>query len=773
MILQQTINIIDDFRPISGDTKLRSCIGDTFSVSKTLSFEELYLPTADVNFIYEPTPFESGTTLNSGLIICDDDQIFKNLLKGDTLGFYDGGFHSTHLITEKISNSQIRIASVVLTFGTGWYFYNATPIGAVGYKYSLNNGSNYTSLIDLKNNYRKCKNNNVWTNELDVSNKYGQIIFTGPSIADEVQYLAVVNTHVISPLFLSSQYVSLINGDKPPYFLGKECIKYTYEIEFFRNITDSIPIDSKKFTIDSSTGWFGEKFNGGITNYSLSNINIPASGRLQLDTPTTFTFDVDNTTDNPFTALSKLTFCICYLPETEDLYLNTKSLVENFIFEKANGGDLIDTYSHVRISASKLRCTVTIDPSTAAKLKLNEGSFKRYMMWCIVEDETRAINDRDKTALLIQVNEFEEHLTSTNLISFNTRIARHYEDLPADGDSAIIEAFTADDLVCKMNFNIDFTGKTTSGILINAIKPKIVLRKTGQAEIILEDNSFNTASFPVVGLAQIIDIEQAKPYKIADSLRKLIKIKREYALDTGNIVNWSLNYPIFLRWETWRQLLTSTIPSDLFDPALPNNGINHLWERLENIAGYDVYFEVEFQLVENGVNYSQIGYSNKILIYDFEEGTDFDTTEIKAYDSSNNLLVNGADSLLLGYEDVTIEASFNLIAGIGSATTSDFEIVLLIEIFQGGVTDVRQCSSVYDTDSSSFFKSIRVIKSIVGNKLVGTAVLDHTKLPKVDKFTIYARCYDISLSTSPFGKEFMNGDGFEFMNGSQYKFMDQ
>jgi len=772
VILQKDINIVDDFRPITGDTKFRSCIGDTVQVVHEFSFEELYLPTADVNFVYEPTPFQSGTTLNSGLIICDDDQIFKNLLKGDTLGFYNGGAHSTHLITEKISNSQIRIASVVLTFGTGWYFYNATPITAVGYKYTLNNNSTFTSLVDSKDNYRKCKNGTD-VNDLDISNKYGRIQVQSINVVDAVQTIFLNNTHLISPLFLSSQYTSLINGDKPAYYTGKECIKYSFQIEFYRNITDSLPIDSKTFTVDSSTGWFGEKFNGGITNYSLSNINIPASGRLQLDTPTTFTFDVDNTTDNPFTALSKLTFCICYLPEIADLYLNTKSLVENFIFEKANGGDLIDTYSHVRISASKLRCTVTIDPSTAAKLKLSEGSFKRYMMWCIVEDETRAITDRDKTALLIQVNEFEQHLTSTNLISFNTRIARHYEDLPADGDSDIIEAFTADDLVCKMDFNIDFTGKTTSGILINAIKPKIVLRKTGQAEIILEDNSFNTASFPVVGLAQIIDIEQAKPYKIADSLRKLIKIKREYALDTGNIVNWSLNYPIFLRWETWRQLLTSTIPSDLFDPSLPNNGINHLWERLENIAGYDVYFEVEFQLVENGVNYSQIGYSNKILIHDFEEGTDFDTNEIKAYDSSNNLLVNGADSLLLGYEDVTIEASFNLIAGIGSATTSDFEIVLLIEIFQGGVTDVRQCSSVYDTDSSSFFKSIRVIKSIDGDKLVGTAVLDHTKLPKVDKFTIYARCYDITLSTSPFGKEFMNGDEFEFMNGSQYQFMDQ
>jgi len=773
VILQKTINIIDDFRTVSGDTKLRSCIGDTFAVSKTFSFEELYLPTADVNFIYEPTPFESGTTLNSGLIICDDDQIFKNLLKGDTLGFYDGGIHSTHIITEKISNSQIRIASVALTFGTGWYFYNATPILAVGYKYTLNNNSTFTSLIDVKNNYRKCKNDNTWTNELDVSNKYGQIICTGPSVADAVQYLAVVNTHVISPLFLSPQYTDLINGDKPPYFLGKECIKYTYEIEFFRNITDSIPIDSKKFTIDSSTGWFGEKFNGGITNYSLSNINIPASGRLQLDTPTTFTFDVDNTTDNPFTVSSVLTFCICYLPEIEDLYLNTKSLVENFIFEKANGGDLIDSYSYVRISASKLQVTVTIDPSTAAKLKLSEGSFKRYMMWCIVEDETRAITDRDKVALLIQVNEFEQNLTSTNLITANTRIARHYEDLPADGDTAIIEAFTADDLVCKMDFNIDFTGKTTSGILINAIKPKTVLRKTGQAEIILEDNSFSTGAFPVVGLAQIIDIEQPKPYKIADSTRKLIKIKREYALDTGNIVNWSINYPIFLRWETWRQLLTPTIPSDLFDPTLPNNGINHLWYRLENVTGYDVYFEVEFQLVENGINYSQIAYSNKILIHDFDGGSDFDTNEIKAYDSNNNLLVNGADSLLLSYEDVTIEASFNLIAGIGSTVLADFEIVLLIEVFQGGVTDVRQCSSLYDTDSKSFFKSVRVTKSIVGDKLVGTAVLDHTKLPKNDKFTIYARCYDISLSTSPFGKEFMDGDEFEFMNGSQYQFMDQ
>ncbi|WP_165349288.1 hypothetical protein, partial [Enterobacter cloacae complex sp. 4DZ1-17B1] len=145
-------------------------------------------PTTEANILYEPTPYESGTTLNSGLIISDDDQIFKNLLVGDTLGFFDGtSTTTTHLIIEKLSNSRIRIPSVTLTTVPGWYFFNATPIKAVAYKYTLNNNSTFLSLIDAKSNYRKCKDDNVWVNDADISNKYGQIRCNGVSTAGAVQ----------------------------------------------------------------------------------------------------------------------------------------------------------------------------------------------------------------------------------------------------------------------------------------------------------------------------------------------------------------------------------------------------------------------------------------------------------------------------------------------------------------------------------------------------------------------------------------------------------
>jgi hypothetical protein len=268
---------------------------------------------------------------------------------------------------------------------------------------------------------------------------------------------------------------------------------------------------------------------------------------------------------------------------------------------------------------------------------------------------------------------------------------------------------------------------------------------------------------------QNIDIQQDLVYKREEGIRKSLFVKRDFTADSGLQKFWYLTYPFMHRWEYWIALANlDSVPDDLFDSSLPHNGLNNLWDRLANVSGWGLFYDIEFEILQNGELFSQV-FSHELTSIYFLGNPDWTNCSIKSYDPDTLAeIVNGGNKYLYGYKDTKIEAVFEKTTG-AVPDVSQVAMAIWIEPFEGlGEPDIRMISSVYDVIAASWFKSPtnKVTLSQAGAVFTGTCFVDFTKLPQNKKFTIYARIYELNGVVATYYRitnldeirELMNGD---------------
>jgi hypothetical protein len=246
----------------------------------------------------------------------------------------------------------------------------------------------------------------------------------------------------------------------------------------------------------------------------------------------------------------------------------------------------------------------------------------------------------------------------------------------------------------------------------------------------------------VDGLYQIqnINFNQGREFLIPQAeIRKNITFARNINNDSGNRRYYSLNYPFMMRWEYWRQLMLATYSKDFFDNTQDYQGYNHNWTRLANISGWSFIYQIDFVINRLGVDYSQT-FTKTITSKDFDSNTDWSTTVVSSG------LENGALKLIKGYEQTEITATFEKVSGTIPAL-EEVAVVFWIETFEsGGIPDARRISSVHDNDSNSWFvENLITITSPSSGVYIAKANINNTKLPANNKYTIYARIYEMTV----------------------------
>ncbi|MGR3221319.1 MAG: hypothetical protein ACUZ8H_16100 [Candidatus Anammoxibacter sp.] len=319
----------------------------------------------------------------------------------------------------------------------------------------------------------------------------------------------------------------------------------------------------------------------------------------------------------------------------------------------------------------------------------------------------------------------------------------------------------------------------SKGVIIKKIQSKILLKNLDipDADILLEEFSFSTANFPLVGDVQDILFEQDRVFKIkSGDIRKVISCKRIYSKDSVFEKHFTYSYPFMFRWEYWQKLILSfgqTIQPALFDNASQHNGINHFWHRYTTIGVWHIFYDVIFTMEQNGVEFTQTFSSQLQDSRDFDGNTDWSNSTIKSYDLTTAAeITNIGIKYIYGFENVEIKLDTLKTTGV-LPPIANVGMVAWIETFEsGGIPDIRRFSSYYDKGADTWFSSAdssdKIVMTKVGNKYTGTLEVDHTKLPSNTEFTIYARLYEYYDSDI---KQFMNSDPFHFMNSDPYQFM--
>ncbi len=745
-------------------------IGDAVRIKINFNIENSNVATADNTVICKPVNINTLDTDN--LIFCENTEFIQNVKVGDEISIQSmSPFTGARTVLEKIDSNTIRVDGSAFTFTTftSGSIVNQTNYKGLRYLYNfVENGNEFISLTDPNEiqlftistlDYTDSGTSNLkvtgqktWQNGTVTIEPFG--IDNG-----QISYELIHDT-IITPLFLANQIDDTNNGVRPSYFKGGSTLNYIYQIDLGRNLLDSNNYETLTGSIGGNIGWFNENFNGLESNYYLEGIiysNTINSLDLNVNTEVIISIKCN---DASFTVdtLTKLGFI--YLPDNEtDYQENNRLLIDNYCFDTklnltnntpSNGANFGNAKQVIKdckasfINTSTIYVTANIELGSTSKSTISESDFKNYLLYVSVENESLAFDNKDRVSVLADVNSFAIQLADTELVkNEGTFYIEHpYNDRSFGVNTLDIQP--VDDVVCNSEFYIDFTDLENDNVLIRSVTPSLRLKKSGQSDVILETFRINTDNTQMIvdGIYNIqnIDFAQGREFTIPiEEIRKNIVFARNYNNDAGNKRYYTLSYPFMMRWEYWRQLLLATYSSDFFDNTQDFQGYNHNWTRLANTSGWSFTYQIDFVINRLGIDYNQT-FTKIITSKDFDSNTDWDTTVISSG------LENGALKLIKGYEQTEITATFEKISGT-IPDLADVGVVFWIETFEsGGISDIRRCSSVHSNDSQSWFSTNLIsIASPSSGVFVATANIDNTRLPQNNKYTIYARIYEVNV----------------------------
>jgi len=614
----------------------------------------------------------------------------------------------------------------------------------------------------------------------------------------------------ITPAMLAAQWDDAVSNLPPDYFLTTACLKYIFNIEARYNLADPNRIQFiENDTILGNTGWFNEKYNTGVTNYYLDDLEfkdntgtvIPTVQLLSTNN-TDFKFKIQNTTDSPFVSGStKMVINFCKAPNDETEYINKgRDLKHNFVWDSAlltasltpspvNGDGYSDlslrSLSNVKatiISASEILIEGKFEFDQQSIDVFEESNEPRYMFWVSIQNHSLIGANSDRVNVKVDFSKFYYQTLFPNLISFDeSKLIPHFENSYTSTFIDYVSKFSEDELVGYNTVSKTEEPLVTSFELTKYTARLIAVDSVSGDEFILEQKSINLPNNLIAYGQQSFDLSVAMPYHVPSTEIRKNMIAQSVNVIVPNIVTetyYRFAYPFLVNWEYWSELLGAD--TAFFDSTKPFNNLNKDYQKYSTSSysggTWTVYYECEISTKVNGLPAS---YSNRqaLKLYDRNlnpatEGVNAFTCTIDTIDLNNNVLIDGTGKkYILGYDYTTIKATFTRRQKIENPI-----IVIGIEVFeQGGVKGKRRMSSVFPSDSDTWFiplstqttNIVDVIQPSI-TTAVGKCILDYNQIQGLVsnyKWKITARLYNDFVSSTT-----NNTDGYGYL-GSQEVYM--
>lgn len=737
--------------------------------------------------------------------------VFAEFNIGDTV--YFGNYvtnviFQTLTIVDKKSDDEVQFNTTltdgVTPFANDYesgqaYFSLAMPITAIGYKWNFIENSespNFTSKIDGSTmrsliKYKEADDLTVSDMEFLGVKPYqiGSIQIEGGGISEQPSsiyyrsYYKITHSTVLTQAIIESQLDNFLNEIPPAYYLDAKCLKAIFDFEAYYDYNNPNKILTEDITeVLGNTGWYNENFNTNLTNYYIDSVVYKRPETSIIDaielvaTETTVEIVIKNTVDSPFSNNNtKFSLNFLKVPSSSLEYIgNNRTALQNFCFDTAlqtvgsaaiNGDNYGTDYQVLKdvlatfISASEIKITAKIAMDANVIDIISESNEFRYFLYVVTQKHTLETKLSDKVSLYVDTQPFFIDNSDPLMIVNENLFLRHPETDPLTEGTTDLSVFPEDEVVAYDKFYIDKNGRTTNDISLRSLIVRVKAKNSvNNKEFYLDSYTTNLNNLQLDNFGiQYIDLTLNRQFHIPSTeIRKSIKIKRRTDLDAANKYYYEIYFPFLVRWEYWK--LLSNVDSEFFDVGEPLNGKNNFWHRFSTLTNWGLYYEVTINALKDGTPLSY-NFEYQIESFDYNSNIEWFNKKIEAYTlDTNTLLYDGvnARNLILGYTDIKIRVEAE------KTTTPDLsKITMNLGIYpfeQGGVEDKTRISSKWETgDDSSNFKSIdlsnKVILSLVGNKVIGEAVLKGVTLPNNLKWTAVARIYDFINECGPNGKK--------------------
>ena len=719
-------------------------IGDKIIIESSISIKTYAINSA--NEVWNLNNREGYLTTGANIWVTGGD--FSKFRIGDNIqitNYLTNTVAGTANIIDKLSDSEIQLDANP----AGWthnqsgnqdVFSVTEAITALNYSWNFienNEATNYFSKVDGSVQIASITGlaaagagtNKPMTFNNDVPYQIGSIVVDEIGLSTNPIYeskFKIKHTTYVTPILLAQDWDDIQADIAPTIFFNTNCLKSVFYYEARYNLTDPNNIQSLvKDDILGNTGWYNEKFNSGLTNYSVGNLNYTDSAAVPIPTAlldgtnyTEFTFDITNTVDSPFVATStKLVLNFAKAPNDASEYTaNGRDMRHNFVWDSAlltcavaplavNGDNYADnslrSISNLKatwISNSIIRVTGQLVFSGApggSEEVFNESDEPRYIFFVSIQDHTKTGLLTDRVTLKIDASKFYFVTEFPNLVTFSSKLIPHEV---ADYTTGFTQrdTYTEDELVGFSTITKNAEPLVTSFELTKATYKIIAYNTTSLQQFTLESKSIILPSAPVVSGNQFIDIELPKNIRVPST-----EIRKNVVFKTGSAANiYNAAYPFLQRWEYWVQALTAN--PLFFDNTKSLNNLNNEWHHYDTFksgSDWELRYKIELDTKVNGLNATYSDYK-RYESYPENMAGESITATIKTYTQSGTELVDASfNRYILGYDYTRVEARFT-----SRNILVDPQCVLGIEVYeQGGVTGKRRMSSIYVSDSDTFF----------------------------------------------------------------------
>ncbi len=658
---------------------------------------------------------------------------------GDTfviVGMANPANNLTGEITEISEDGQTLITDQTFVFETmplGAYIGVTTPVTAITHRHGLIGNTeavNYNSKVDGSEQIAQIgdldNTNLTYQDATLLGNKSwqsGNIQIKGngtgngnASLASGiVQAFTIKHELIVNPLMLADEWQDILDGLKPDILKDEASLRYVFSTDvapILKNPNQTTNVVFSEFT--GNIGWRNENFNGGPTNYSISNVEysrVPSGeilNALELTTnETKITFTVTNTEDAPFSnSNTQMIFGYNFAPSEENQYRDDSAAISqdmeyNFMFDNVQstlgassgtpryfGGtqQVIKTMTSTYVSDSEITVDVRMKLSVENQNRLAGLVDRRYQIYFSVCDHTLPRKDSDKVTLTLDNNEYFLDLSDPSMIVTANSFMEHTGSvIGVDNDSAI-NARAEDDVCCITNFAIDKNGRESDVIELRSITTQIIARKDANTFDVLDEytavlnlTSINDATY---GGIPFVDITEDRGFATpADDLRKNVRIKRRTDLDASGFFSYEVRFPMVFRWEYWEARANAN--DEFFDTSQPNNGLNHDWVRINSFPDWDIYYRIVINASKNG---NVLTFTDETImgLEDYLAGTEWDTENIKTYiNSTNDPILSSGIYGISQVDNTRAEAEMTYL-GVESFSPSDLVAVIKINAFERG-----------------------------------------------------------------------------------------
>lgn len=464
-------------------------------------------------------------------------------------------------------------------------------------------------------------------------------------IAKEFSY-QITHEFILNPFYEEGQISNLTNENgiiQPPYLLGDFSLKYVYEPELRRELSN--PNTSVSFKEENQLGsvaYFNENYNGYNNPYSVVSVayeDAITSESLESINPSINTL-VDFRVSKPtsITANHTLSFNIFKCSSQEE-YLNTTQtdLEQNFLFDNltcevggafVSGTGIVKNVQAIAQTLNEFQCIAEIGYSNDEQLKIKENDF--FVISVAVQDNSLTAGNEDTVNLLLDVKQYD---TQIDISGLATMPVFDLFDPKAQSGYSSLYAFNEDNINAECQLSLNRSSKA----FLNSISTKLLAYNPATFEY-FELDSFNIDYDEVInGEIQQINYSSVKGYP--DSITsKQNDVEFYFVASFSGTTTYNLNFGQKINWKDW--IYNRNADTIFYNNQKPNNNLNFKASNYSNLNGYEIRLGVLANIygvddLGRSGNTDYLFLSQKLNTADYDSNTEISGT-IELFDTETN-----------------------------------------------------------------------------------------------------------------------------------------